>query len=352
MTSEFAENTESPQEVPAVTLTVEADATLGLASMQNAVPVVRQIQIRNGTPNTLADIEMHVLCEPAFAQGARYRFASIAAGETRTITPVDLKPEYDYLFRLDEAVRGSIVVRAITDDTTLAEVSVSTEILAYDQWAGTRALPELIAAFSMPNSPVIDQLNSKASRLLRSSDSTLSMDGYQSKNRSNVWKQISAIFSTLAAEDIQYSEPPASFGNSGQKIRTPDRILAVRVATCLDLSMLVASCLEQAGLRPLVLFSEGHAWIGCWLIPTNFGTALVDDVQAVRKRVKSGELIVFETTGLAQQHKPSLKFACGQSNDRLEDEATFRYAVDIHRARELQIKPLPSRGLPLAACRA
>lgn len=292
---------------------------------------------------------MHVTCTPAFAQGARYRFESIHAGETRLITPVDLKPEYEYLFALDEAVRGSIVVRAIQGDAVLAEISEPLEVLAYDQWAGTRSLPELVAGFSMPNSPVVDQLQGKASRLLRSSDASLSMDGYQSKNRPNVWKQISAIYSTLAAEDLQYSEPPASFGNQGQKIRTPDRILATRVATCLDLSMLLVSCIEQAGLRPLVLFGEGHAWVGCWLVPTNFGTALIEDVQSVRKRVKAGELMVFETTGLAQKTKPSLQFSCGQGVDRLGDESSFRYAIDIHRARELQIKPLPSRGQPLDA---
>lgn len=328
-------------------MAVVADTTLGLVSMQNAVPVLRQIQITNCTSNVLNNVEVHVSCTPAFAQGARFRFESIALGETRTITPVDLKPEYEYLFQLEEAVHGSIVIRALQGDTAFAETSVPIEVLAYDQWAGTRSLPELIAAFSMPNSPVVDQIQGKASRLLRSSDASLSMDGYQSKNRSNVWKQISAIYSTLAAEELQYSEPPASFGNQGQKIRTPDRILATRVATCLDLSMLLVSCMEQAGLRPIVLFCEGHAWVGCWLIPTNFGTALIDDVQAVRKRVHAGELIVFEATGLAQQTKPSLKFACDLGVNRLEDESAFRYAIDIHRARELQIKPLPSRGRAL-----
>ena len=76
------------------------------------------------------------------------------------------------------------------------------------------------------------------------------MNGYQSKSRDAVWKQVSSIYSTIAAENLQYVEPPASFGTDGQKIRTPDRIVQARVATCLDLAMLFASCLEQAGLRP------------------------------------------------------------------------------------------------------
>ncbi len=141
-------------------------------------------------------------------------------------------------------------------------------------------------------------------------------------------------------------EPPASFGSDGQKIRTPDRILEARVATCLDLAMLFASCLEQAGLRPVILMKEGHAWVGVWLHLASFADVLVDDVQAIRKRVDSGELLVFEATGVAQHasYRPSLRIAMEQGHAHLLQDASFRYAIDIHRAREVQIKPLPSRA--------
>ena len=170
------------------------------------------------------------------------------------------------------------------------------------------------------------------------------MNGYQSKNREKVWKQVSAVYSTLLGENLHYSSPPASFGTDGQKIRTPERILDGRIATCLDLTMLFASCFEQAGLHPVILFKEGHAWVGVWLVETSFPTAVVDDVQAVRKRVKSGELMVFETTGAAGGQKPSLRWACSTGEEYLNEENGFQYAVDIRRARELQIRPLPSRS--------
>ncbi|MBI3221791.1 MAG: DUF3320 domain-containing protein, partial [Nitrosomonadales bacterium] len=106
---------------------------------------------------------------------------------------------------------------------------------------------------------------------------------------------------------------------------------------------LFASCFEQAGLHPVVLFKEGHAWIGVWLIETNFSTSVVDDVMAVRKRVKSGEFLTLETTGIASDQKPSLRWACSTGDAYLEEEK-FHYAVDIRRARELQIRALPSRS--------
>ena len=329
-----------------VTIEIEADPTLGYASIQNAVPVLRSLRLTNRSQETFENVEVHIRCNPAFAQPARLRFDVLVPGEIRRIAPLDLAPDHGYLADLQEAQRAAIEVTAQADGREVGRAAQPVAVLAYDQWAGTRALPELLAAFSMPNNPAVDGLIGKAARLLREQHSDLTMNGYQSKSRDVVWKQVSAIYSTLAAETLHYAEPPASFGVDGQKIRTPDRILEARVATCLDLAMLFSSCLEQAGLRPVILMKEGHAWVGVWLHPACFADPLTDDVQAVRKRVDSGEFLAFETTGIAQHpsFRPSLRLALEQGAAHLREDDTFRYAIDVHRARELQIKPLPSRA--------
>jgi hypothetical protein len=330
---------------PGLEIEIEADATLGYASIQNSVPVLRSLRLTNHGAEPLENLQVLITCNPRFAQGIKLRFDRLGPSESRRIAPVDLHPEHGYLAELPEAVQAVVKVTVLSGTTETAQNAQHLEVLAYDQWAGTRALPELLAAFCMPNNPAVDILIGKASTLLRSQHSELSMNGYQSKSRDVVWKQVSALYSTISAEALQYSEPPASFGSDGQKIRTPERILETRVATCLDLAMLFASCLEQAGLRPVALIKDGHAWVGVWLHPACFPTPLIDDVQAVRKRVDSGEFLVFETTGVAQHHnhRPSLRIAMEQGHAHLLEEGSFRYAVDIHRAREVQIKPLPSR---------
>lgn len=264
---------------------IDAGATTGYAAVQNNVPIVRGLTIQNCSDEPLAHVEVRIYCEPAFAEPQRFAFDVLKPGESRHISPIDLKPDHSYLTKLDETETATIAVRASSDSHTLAKVNRSIEVLAYDQWAGARALPELLAAFCMPNSLAVDRLLGKASALLRKSGPGATLNGYQSKHREHVWKQVSAIYSALLAEDLQYAEPPASFGSDGQKIRTPERILDGRVATCLDLAMFFAACFEQAGLRPVVLFKEGHAWVGVWLIDTNFPSATVDDVQSIRKRV-------------------------------------------------------------------
>ena len=340
-----ADGTSSMAKTPGtIEVWLTSDQTIGYAAIQNHVPVLRSLTLKNNTDEPLTNIEAVISCSPGFAVGAHLKFERLLPGETRKITPVDLKPDHGYLSTLDETAHASINVRVSSEDQCLAEVSQAIEVLAYDQWAGTRSLPELLAAFCMPNSRVVDHVISGASTLLRLLGGDASMNGYQSKNRERVWQQVSAIYSTLLAENLHYANPPASFGTDGQKIRTPERILDGRVATCLDLAMLCASCLEQSGLHPVILIKEGHAWVGVWLIETSFATALVDDVQAVRKRVKSGEFMVFETTGIAGGQKPTLRWACATGEAHLNEEASFQYAIDIRRARELQIRPLPSRA--------
>lgn len=341
---------------PLLTITVEADAILGYASIQCGVPVVRSLGLTLAGDLPLDDLQVEVACNPAFARGVTLRFDRLQPGEHRRLAPLDLQPDHAFLATLAEAVQAGVTVSVTAGGREIARASHAVEVLAYDQWAGTRSLPELLAAFCMPNDAVVDALLGKASQRLKAANPALSMDGYQSKRRESVWQQVSALYTTLCNEGLHYVEPPASFGTDGQKIRTPSRILEHRVGSCLDLSMLFASCLEQAGLGAVVLLKEGHAWVGAWLHDTAFPDPLVDDVQSVRKRVASGELLVFETTGIAQHpsRRPSLRMALEQGQSYLTDGGQFLYAIDIRRARAVHVRPLPSRSPagPVAAAAA
>ena len=204
-------------EVPTgMVVEIEADPTLGYASIQNAVPVLRSLRLTNRTDQTFERLVVLITCAPSFAQGVKLQFDQLAPGETRRISPIDLRPDHSYLADLQEAIKASIRVSVVHGAEELAHADHAITVLAYDQWAGTRALPELLAAFCMPNNPAVDVLVGRASKLLRSSHPDLSMDGYQSKSRDVVWKQVSALYSVIAAESLQYAEPAASFGNDGQ----------------------------------------------------------------------------------------------------------------------------------------
>lgn len=342
MNTDINGSAETAQAISGINIDIVADATVSYATYQNNVPLLRSLSLTNLSDQPLHEVEITVRCEPHFADAIRLKFERIDSQETRRIESLDLKFQHRYLADLNEAERGRILVQVSSSGTEVARADHSVDVLAYDQWAGARALPELLAAFSLPNNPAVDRLLFKAGELLTKSGRH-TMNGYQSKNREDVWAQISAIYSAVGLSGLHYSEPPASFTNDGQKIRTPDRVFSGGIATCMDLTMLLASCLEQAGLNPVVLIKKGHAWIGCWLINTTFPTPVFDDGQAVRKRVTSGELVAFETTVLTRRPCLSLRAACELGLEHLGQEDEFQFAIDIKRARIEQIRPLPSR---------
>lgn len=217
---------------------------MNYAAYQNNVPLIRSLALQNNADAPLLDVEIMIRCEPAFADPIRLRSAQLNAHQTRHLEPLDLKIVHRYGADLNEAERGRIIFQVITNNQVVALAVHAIDILAYDQWAGTRALPELLVAFSLPNHPVIDRLMAPCGNLLHKAVMGQSINGYQSKNRDDIWGQLSAIYSLIGALRMTYINPAASFGNDGQKIRTPDRILSSGLVTCLDSSLLLVSCMQ------------------------------------------------------------------------------------------------------------
>ncbi|PSR33879.1 MAG: DNA helicase [Sulfobacillus benefaciens] len=329
-----------------ITTSVQLRPTISYASYHNHVPVVSSLTIHNHSNEFRTQIQV-IFQGPCLLHDFVLRLEGLEPHESRRFDTVDLPLSHQYLSQLGEAEHSHLIVAVTVGGVEVARDSHAIEILAYDQWAGIRELPELLAAFSTPNHPSIDALLSKAGEVLANQGRGGAITGYQTGNREDVWYQISAIYNVIMAEQLVYSAPPASFGTEGQKIRLADRVFSGRVATCLDLTMLFASCLEQAGLHPVALIKKGHSWIGCWLIESALPSALTDDCQSIRKRVQSGEMLVFETTGVANQPPMNLASAVDYGVSHLADEQGFLFAVDIKRARLEQILPLPSRWDPV-----
>ena len=73
-------------------------------------------------------------------------------------------------------------------------------------------------------------------------------------------KIANAIYDAMSARQVRYINPPPSFEGTGQKIRLPHEVLVDRWGTCLDLATTYAAALEQAGLNPVLVLCDGHAF--------------------------------------------------------------------------------------------
>ena len=315
------------------------------AMQQNCIPPVRVIRLVNESAEDAANITVKAVSDPPFSQPFEQEVPVIAAGRSVEITPVKIAVSAAYLFALTEKEAGNIRITAEQDGETVAAEDIPVEILAYDQWSGSFIMPELLSAFTSPNHPAISNIISKAGAILREWTGSPSFTGYQSEDPNIVKKQAAAIYTALCGEGIAYTMPPADFEKNGQRVRMPFDVLSGKMGTCIDLTLLYASCLEQIWLNPLIILIGGHCFAGFWLEDETFADCVEDDVSAVRKRTAEGidKICVVECTDFTAGSGKDFAHAEKHALDALEDPGRFRYAIDVRRCRGSGIRPIPAR---------
>lgn len=318
---------------------------INFALQQNHVPVIRRFVIKNQAGKDLQDISVQLSCEPDLATPSSTRIALLQNEESIELNQVDIKLSAKYLSELTERVASKIQLSIQSGDQLLLKEEYSIDVLAFDEWQGITILPEMISSFVTPNNPQISRIISKASEFLNTWTGSPSMDEYQTRNPDRVKKQMAAVFEAIREYGIVYCTPPASFEETGQRIRMIDMILSQKLGTCLDMALLYASCLEAIGIRPIIIIVKGHAFAGAWLIDDAFADSVNDDPALLSKRIAEGinEILLVETTCMNSGKSNTFDEAIKATNYHLVNEDNFLLFVDVHRSRFAGIKPLPQR---------
>jgi very-short-patch-repair endonuclease len=317
---------------------------LSFASHQNAVPVLRDLKVLNLGASAVENVLVDICADPPVFEAAQWRIDRIPAGGESHITKRDLKLNAGLLLQLSEAVRATVTLRAqikgVEAGAALRDFPV--ELLARNEWGGAATMPELLAAFALPNDPAVGRLVKGASEVLRRAGRPDGIDGYQSQSRTRSHELLSAIWSAVSSLRLTYAEPPASFELQGQKVRTPSQAVEGGLATCLDTALMFTAVVEQAGLYPVIVLTRGHSFTGAWFQPQEFATLLVHDAASLRKRVALQELVLFETTLATGAHPAAFSRAIAEANWQIaeEREEDFVLALDIRRARMQRLRPL------------
>jgi hypothetical protein len=106
-------------------------------------------------------------------------------------------------------------------------------------------------------------------------------------------------------------------------------------ATCIDLSILLAGCLERAGLCPLILLfgdEQGrltHALAGCWMGTTPGARGMIDDAESMRDELSQGNLLIAESTSLTTRDGGMDFVAAVARAQELLAESKWIRAVDV-----------------------
>lgn len=329
-------------------------AKLNLANFQNAVPVLRELSVVHEAAEEVTALELRLESAPAFLKPKRWRIDVLRAGERCHITDLDVQLDGALLSRLTEAEHATVslvLYRTGEVPEELVRLERPVELLPRNQWGGLSHLPDMIAAFVQPNEPAVERLLKQTAEVLRKYGKHSALNGYDGGSK-RAWELTSGIWSAVAAMGLDYALPPASFEHTGQKIRGPGQIAESGLATCLDLALLFCAAIEQVGLNPLLVITKGHAFAGVWLKPEEFSTTVVDDITALRKRVKLKELVLFETTVVTHRPAPRspMRHSSGHSKfpKKRKSPSSWPWTSAARACNASSRCPAPKRPLSLA----
>ena len=342
--SEEAEEAEDPDAYidADIELSIDMIPTANYALQQNGLELIKSIIIKNKKNEPIKDIELVITSADELCLPFMMHIEYITENSDFEIKHTTLRLNGEKLVSLTEKVKGSILFELTKNGKTISRNTKEIDVLAYDECTGFNIYPELLCSFVTPNHPEIVGIISKASSLLEEWTGDPSFTGYQSCDPNIALKQAAAIYGAIEAQNIVYSEPPASFEASGQRIRLCDSIMSQKLGTCMDMTLLYASALELVGLHPLLIMKKGHIFAGLWLEDMTFPEAVQDDPALLRKKLADGvnEIAVVECTLMNAGKGASFDDA---SQAAVKEVPEALCIIDVKRSRYSGIKPLPVR---------
>jgi len=291
-------------------------------------------------------------------------------------------PLTSYLMRsLRESVKSVIYIDITWNNKIVYRNTLPVNLLAIDEWVDTPELDAYLPSFVLSRDNAVARIIDNAQRYVRlfNEDSTAGFDGYQGIDKkakdpyAAVDFQVKAIWSTLSFDmALGYINPPPTFTESSQRLRTPSDVIDGKRGTCIDLALMMAACLEYVGIYPVVFLLKAHAFPGYWrsdeardaflrmstknLMPLTEKQAVsLSDAQnrtpnkpwmftnyaEVMQLVENGSVVPLETVYLTQQ----VGFTEGTSGGKedLRPRSEFCSMIDVQRARtdKNPVTPLP-----------
>ncbi len=253
--------------------------------------------------------------------------------ELRVLDPV-------FLSECDRVTPCRACVRIFREDKEVAAEELTVTALPFDYFEGLQGNPERLAHFVRPHMPACDAILTEAGNRLKVWGSDHS-HGYEGCDKNAIRSVLAAIFAVIKGKALER----VGEMNAGSPLSCMrDGILEGGRATVMELAMLAASCLEGAGLHPVLAVGEREVGIGVWLYETCFLDAVSEDAETVGKYISEGidNLAFFDADDLFPDRKGAYVVAETHFKSKLE-KGLYSVFTDIRRCRLGGILSCPAR---------
>ena len=319
------------------------------AMAHNRVVPVSRIDLTSSVVARGAEVTVALIQDSGPIGKPQSYIVDLVPGETMSV-PLERFPlDGAAMLSLESQRPGHFEFEVHHGGRLLGRLRRSVDLLAAQQWTA-RPLElglEMLAAHVTPHHPDIHTLVSEAANVLGARTGDPSLNAYQQDDeRTDTIVQAFCI--AMQNRSIRYANPPASWTGDGQIVRTADEVLVQRLGTCLDTTVVLAAALEEAGIFPILVVVQGHAFLGYFRGEESFGVPVAGDVNEVVNAIDLGLIGLIETTRLTD---PDPLDFDGMRRDliahrfRGAGSEGFLGAVDVIAARRMPVLALPVRSV-------
>ena len=334
-----------PEHDGRIILQADVNQYFAYSLYQNNTSIVRSVVVRNTSGEDMKQLSLRIYTDTGLMDPFTETIDLLPAGGEYELRRPKLCVHGEYLASLTERTICNLVVSVTKENAELAAEKLTLVALAYNEWTGLRYLPDLLVSFVMPNHPAVSGLLRAASGYLEKWTGSPSLDAYQSGDPNRVLCMAAAAYAAVQELNITYASAPASYEDVGQRVRLIDEIMEMRLANCMDLTMLYAAVLEAMRLNPILVMIDGHIFAGVWLVDNVFPESFSDDPTQLEKRVARGisELLLVECTSMCAGATVSFDDARAKAEAAVGEYSAFEFTIDVVRSRRSGIRPLPVR---------
>ena len=312
----------------------------------DAAPAVNFSLVHCGFP-IVEQIVVHAAAETAQPARLSLHVGAYAAARDLEIPPLSndavasfSRPTFtlDYAALQTQTERARCPIQLEIDGAPAEGEGLECWVLAHNEWSAAEAHRVSLAAFVLPNHPLVSQLVSE-------------LDSPVGDDPSHFLDALHEQFATRWR--LTYQLEPPHWDSASQKVRLPHQVLVdpvgrIGAGTCLDLALLYAACLEHVGLQPVVAVIDmgewWHALVGAWRTP---GAYLGLEPIVVDRQRLLDEADWIDAT--ASTSTPAMRRdVAGARTEAIHilTQQPLQFALDVRAARQDHITPLPFAGEP------
>lgn len=256
-----------------VSVDIDLPDDLYYALLHNGEDLFRTFLIRKHEPGRIRDIGIEVVL---YVGAERFPYRASVNLESRVLDvnqQIRIPLAWNFVRSIRESVRTTIQIKVDIGGTVLYNNTHPINLLPVDTWSDDEKYGDWLPSFVQPRDPAVAEIVKRAECYLKAlvDSNRAAFDGYQSFTPGaedpceGIDLQVRALWAALVHEmEISYINPPPSYSAGSQRLRSPTEVVEGLSGTCIDLSLMLAACLEYVDIYPVIILCKGHAFVGYW----------------------------------------------------------------------------------------